>query len=160
MNDNIWTTDIADEIDNEIVRVIQERTRMREESELVELSGRIGSIADTTEIETINDDEARILHREQLRRRLEALQEAKSPNQERGAQVTDESSYRATQEGLRRSVEGWQERERQERDRMIRGEWPDSDQKWDFEKSFGQPGKKKEKEKILKPLPDELFEID
>jgi hypothetical protein len=142
MDDYMWTT-ASEEMDNEIVRIIQERERMREEPELVELSGRIGSIADTTEIETINDDEARILLQEQ-RRRLAALQE----------QVQERTYENAR---LGQAVEGWQGRTRQERNRILRGNWPEGDKKSDFDEIFRYV--EEDKDKILKPLPDELFEI-
>jgi hypothetical protein len=124
MDDYMWTT-ASKEMDDEIVRIIQERRRIREE------------------VETVNDDEARILLQEQ-RRRLTALQE----------QVQERTYENAN---LQQAVEGWQGRTRQERNRILRGNWPEGDKKSVFDEMF-RPDEE-DKDKILKPLPDELFEI-
>jgi hypothetical protein len=126
MDDRVWTTETEDAI----VEAIQGRARVRPE-------------------ERISDGDARTLLHEQMRRRIEAIQE---------------------RERERRNVERWQERERNLRDRMLREDRRRQEiataererQTIGFLQDFldgKMPEKKKEKEKILKPLPDELFEI-
>jgi hypothetical protein len=94
----------------------------------------------TTETETINDGDARVLFHEQMRRRMEEL---------------DRREYRRVGD----QVANWQGQERELRERMLRAEWPESGKSELEEILFGRKNKK-EKDKILKPLPDELFEID
>ena len=60
-----------------------------------------------TRTETINDEDARVLLQEQMRRRIEAIQDRERESRER------------------EQMAHWQETERELRDRMLRGEWPD-----------------------------------
>jgi hypothetical protein len=99
----------------------------------------------TTETETINDGDARVLFQAQMRRRMEELD--RRERRRVGDQV-------ANWQGQEREL-----RERMLQERMLRAEWPESGKSELEEILFGRKDKK-EKDKILKPLPDELFEID
>ena len=141
------------------------------------------------EVETISDDDAHVLFHEQMRRRSEELQRRELEVQVRQAredqvmrrrleerrgqeaQVISIDEYRESAVEQESSVTAWQEQyrqdqmqERQERDRMIRAEWPEGDKDSILEKIFNdrfeQMKSEEEQDKILKPLPDELFEID
>lgn len=92
-----------------------------------------------------DDDAARTRMLEQMRRRITSIQ------------VRERETSR---------LDEWQrQRQQQERDRMLRAEWPEpselAKEKIGFLKDFIDGKMPKEKEdSILKPLPDELFEID
>jgi len=106
----------------------------------------------TEDAETISDDDARALRYEQMRRRLEDITRIEREN-------------RATQAAVDwgRSVA----RVRDERARRIRAEYPEPPRNEIHEemlerfKSWTEEKKPfKKKDAILKPLPDELFELD
>jgi len=130
-SDYMWTTETEDEI------VREGRARVSPE-----------------ERETINDDDARTLMLEQMRRRVNEIH---------------------ARDREREQVREWQERERDLRNRMLRAEYPEParsvrDRRQTeverrretigFLQDFLDKEPKKKEEKILKPLPDELFELD
>ncbi len=93
----------------------------------------------TTEL--ISDDDARTLLHEQMGRRIAEIQ-------------------RNERQREREQTAHWQAQERELRDRMLRAEWPESGKRSELDDILFGRKDKKEKDKILKPLPDELFEID
>jgi hypothetical protein len=141
MDDKMWTTETEDSI----FEAIQGRARVRPE-----------------ETETISDDDARTLLQEQLGRRIAEI-----------SRVAGEMTQRE-----REQTTHWQEAERELRNRALRANWPEPDRRatererererggreigflHDFLEGKDITKKKLKKDKILKPLPDELFEID
>ncbi len=104
------------------------------------------------EVETIDDDDARVLFHEQMRRRIAEIHKEDLERQRRERTV------------IAGTAQNWGQqvaRVRDTRNRMLGSEWPEGDDK----KEIGFltdyiDGRLPKKEKILKPLPDELFEID
>ncbi len=116
----------------------------------------------TTETETMEDE-----MRSQLREQLDRLT---------AIQQRDLVRSRQERQREREQMAHWQETERELRDRMLGANWPDPPRDRreteverkretigflkDFNMMDGKLPKEKKEDKILKPLPDELFEID
>lgn len=115
-----------------------------------------------SEYERVSDDDAHTLNMEQLRRQLEELsirqqqreRERRDRDRERGATAA------------RTAAEVWGQEAIRSRERMIREGNPEPDMKRLLDENIlrriSKMARKEatEEKKILKPLPDELFEID
>ena len=115
-----------------------------------------------SEYERVSDADAHTLNMEQLRRQLEELsirqqqreRERRDRDRERGATAA------------RTAAEVWGQEAIRSRERMIRAEYPEPDMKRLLDENIlrriSKMARKEatEEKKILKPLPDELFEID
>ncbi len=114
--------------------------------------------------ETINDDDAHTLLREQMRRRIAEM--------ERRAEMERLERQRRERAVATEAAEAWGQRT--VGDRVLRANWPQPDRRAteverrreaigflkDFNMMDDKLPKEKKEDKILKPLPDELFEID
>jgi len=98
-----------------------------------------------------NDNEIRA----QLREQIDLLS--------RQMEQRDLERARQERERNRTAAEAWGRQADRVRDRVLRAEWPEpSNETLGFLQDFldGKMPKEKKEDKILKPLPDELFEID